>query len=329
MSQVAPTFGSRIGHKGALVAGMCALAVGSALDAQAQGLRDQPTAAQTRTSAPAQESAPWWAPVSARDFAEGLPLATNTQAQQAQPMSEQASRNVGRAVGGVIGLAVGHATQAGSTMKALLTVGGILVGDQVAKTSHESQQAQTGPQSAQTEIAHGKVDPAVLGALKLTEDGRARPAAVGRPIPADFLQNMTTLVLDAAAHRLLAQESWREASQAAVNASLRPHDTSAAQASGAASARFKEVMRRNNESFYWFRNAVGTLQSNGFNVEPYLALNRVLSQNVDHKGIVQLDHPLIRTRAEEVLGRFAPGKVELVNLQAQEARRVAVDTVQR
>ncbi len=313
LKQVAPRMGRQISPHGAFVAGLFALTLGSAVDAKAQ------------------ETA------SVRDMSSAQTQVANSSQPQAQQMSEQTSRNVGRAVGGVLGYMVGKATDAGSAMKAVLTVGGVLVGDQVGKAqSQQSQHVQGATQDggvagvagysngAQQAAWVGKVDPAVLAAL---EPGNSKPRPGTQPLPPDLAKGMTDLVVDAAAHRFLAQEAWTAAYMAASNAAVRPRDTGAAQVSAQAAQKFKEVMRRNNQSFYWFRNAVGTLQNSGFDVERYLALNRVLSQNVDRNGMVHLGHPNIRLRVDELEGQQAAGRADLVDLQAHS--RVQLPEVSR
>jgi hypothetical protein len=301
LQQVAPRMGRHISPHGAFVAGLFALTMGAAVDAKAQeasSVRDMSSAqTQVQSTEPSQP--------------------------QGKPLSEQASRNIGRAVGGVLGYMVGKATDAGTTMKAVLTVGGLLVGDQVAKA--QSQQAHSTPQegsaSALTNAAGmpsqapwtDKVDPLVLAALN---PGNPKPRPGTQPLPPDLAKGMTDLVVDATAHRFLAQEAWTTAHMAASTAAVRPLDANAAQVSAQAAQNFKDAMRRNNQSFYWFRNAVGTLQNSGFDVEKYLALNRVLSQNVDRNGMVHLGHPNIRLRVDELAGRQAAGRADLVDLEA-------------
>jgi hypothetical protein len=308
LRQVAPLMGPRISPHGAFVAGVCALALGVASSANAQsvGVRDI-GASQTKTD------------VSSQDLTSP----------QSQHMSEQSARNVGRAVGGVLGYMVGRATDASSSMKAVLTVGGLLVGDQVAK--QQSQQAQGAAQEGAALAGNaqagstfgsgqpawaGKVDPTVLAAISTTGNPGSKPRPGTQPLTADLAQGMNDLVLDAVAHRFLAQEAWTTAYLAASNAAVRPRDAAAAQTSARAAQNFKEVMRRNNESFYWFRNAVGTLERSGFDVDRYLVLNRVLSQNVDRNGMVALGHPSIRLKVDELEGRQAAGRADLTDLQA-------------
>jgi hypothetical protein len=316
LQQVAPRMGRNLSPHGAFVAGLFALTMGAAMDARAQEAS------------------------SVRDMSSPHNQVGNAAQPQSQQMSEQASRNVGRAVGGVLGYMVGKATDAGSTMKAVLTVGGLLVGDQVAKA--QSQQAQGATQEAALQGGApsylgaasqapwvGKVDPVVLAAL---EPGNSRPRPGTQPLPPDLAKGMNDLVIDAAAHRFLAQEAWTAAYMAASNSAVKPRDAAAAQASAQAAQNFKEVMRRNNQSFYWFRNAVGTLQNSGFDVDKYLALNRVLSQNVDRNGMVHLGHPVIRLRVDELEGRQAAGRVDLADLQANskvQAPEVSRADVQR
>lgn len=295
LRQVAPAMGQRIFPQGAFVAGVVALAMG----AMSAGATAQEHDAGVAPPAPPSQ----------------------------QPMSESATRNVGRAVGGLLGYVASKAADAGSAMTAVLTVGGVLAGDYVAKSQAQARKdAPHGDLQGQQAQWDDRLDPAVLAALSV--DGRGSRVKLGtQPLPADLAKGLTDLVIDAAAHRLLAQESWKAAHMAASAAAVRPHDAAAAQISAQAAQNFKEAMRRNNQSFYWFRNAVGTLHNGGYDVEKYLALNRVLSQNVDRNGMVQLGHPSIRAKVDELEGRQAAGRVEIVDqqvhsrVQAPEMRR--------
>jgi hypothetical protein len=295
LAQVAPSFGARIGHRGVLVAGLCALAMSSPV--AAQPIQVDLTRGERLISA--------------------QPLQDQSSSQDAPGMSEQAARNVGRVVGGVLGFAAARAAEAGSAMTAILSVGGVFAGDQVAKAMNAPRTEASRSGGADGPIA-GRLDPVVRAALVPPGPSGKRMA-----LPADTADRMTSLVVDTLAHRLLAQQAWKEYSQANVQAAVRPGDVAHLRARDALADRLKELARRNNESFYWFRNAVGALQDHGYNVEPYLALNRVLSQRIDHKGMVELDHPAVHERAQGISSLFVPLQT-LADVQAPvEARRVS------
>jgi hypothetical protein len=285
LSQVTPSFGSRISQNGLLVSGLFALASVTPGVAVAQDLGAQSSQA-------------------------------GTPSRHTNRISEQEDRTVGRIVGGLVGFGVGKIVEANPLATVLLTVGGAVVGDHAAKTKHRSEAAV--PQDGRS-APLGDVDPAVLNAISWTSSGQDAPAqGAGRPIPANLLQGMDSLVLDALARRLLAQNAWKAASEAEVSAAVRPTDVQVAQEKRQAFARFSQAMRENNQAFFQFRNAVGALRSNGYNVHTYLALNRRLSQPVDHRGMVAVDHPAIHDRAYALLasGQAKPVEPTLADLEA-------------
>jgi len=298
LAQVAPSFGARIGHRGVFVAGLCALAMSSPV--AAQPIQVELTRGERLMAAQS--------------------LQEQTSNGTSSGMSEQAARNVGRVVGGVLGFATAKAAEAGSAMTAILSVGGVFAGDQIAKamSAPKPDGARAGGAEGVDGAAAGRLDPVVRAALVAPGPSGKRMA-----MPADAADRMTSLVVDALAHRLLAQQAWKEYSQANVQAAVRPGDVAHSRARDALADRLKELARRNNESFYWFRNAVGALQDHGYNVDPYLALNRVLSQRIDHKGMVELDHPAVHERAQAISALFVPLKT-LADAQAPvEVRRVS------
>lgn len=262
LMQVMPAMGETISKRSIVIAGLIGMAIGSPYAALAQEADTSHAPEVTRSS---------------------------------QPMSEQASRNIGRVIGGLAGVAAGTVTGASNGTKALLAIGGAIIGDQAA-------QVRSKPTWMENDEAQGnkvKVEPDLLAVLK-REPPPKDPRSAGRPISVEQAQGMRRLVIDAAAFRLIAQESWARASEAAVAASFNPRDAQVLEDSKAVAATFKEAMRRNNEAFYWFRNAAGVLASTGVDISAYLKVNQLFSQNVDHKGLLSLDHPDIRARVMQI-----------------------------
>lgn len=183
-------------------------------------------------------------------------------------LSDSATRNVGRAVGGVLGYLTGGAFTKNPITRAVATAGGVLLGQEVADQVNQGSKVQPA-NIVQSEVRPGAVRYALYGSG--AAPAGAAKATGTRPLPADLSINMDSLLKDMVAKRELVRQGFIAAERAEVVYATNPRDPEALKAVRAAHDEVQRQTRPFSHALLDYANAVDVLESKGFNVAKHRA----------------------------------------------------------
>lgn len=184
-------------------------------------------------------------------------------------LSDSATRNVGRTVGGVLGYLTGGAFTKNPITRAVATAGGVLLGQEVADQVNQSSKAQQPVRGVHGEYRPGAVRYALYGS-GAAPVGSAK-ATGSRPLPVDLATNMTNLLVDMVAKRDSTRQAMLEVDRAEVVSATNPRNANALKSVRAAYDLAQQQSRQFTDSLRDYANAIDVLESKGFDVAKHRA----------------------------------------------------------
>lgn len=297
LRQVGDLAGEQLGTAGMrqralMLAG--ALALASAAPAHAQIFSSQPSAGQTITSS------------ASAGYGQAQQGTVNSQGQIVSP-GDAGTRTEGRVVGGILGFAASALTTKNPYGRVAATIAGAFVGGTIADNSIKNDQPRRQALEAQriqqaqatNALTRYQYEGSGVAPVGSAPSAASVPGAV-RNLPEPLRARLTTLVVDSAARRLVAQHQLAKMDEADVMSATAPNDLEARSAASQAHNQYQTNLNDLTVSLNDLNNALLVLASKGYEVRTFDAALHELMVKMSSNSPLQLDSPAVAAKVAEI-----------------------------
>ncbi|MDL5034454.1 hypothetical protein QRD43_21300 [Pelomonas sp. APW6] len=247
----------------------------------------------------------------AQNASIGQPYAQG-QVNQTQAERDANTRTTGRVVGGVLGFVASAATTKNTWGRLASTAVGAVIGGSIADSSVKADQAKR--QSAQAQQMQQALSTNALTRFQYEGSGAAPvgyapssasvPANV-KPLPEALRARLTSMVVESAARRVVAQHQLERLDEAELASVTAPGDLEARAAMAQAKANYQTRFNDLALSLTELNNALVAVSNKGYDVRAYAASLQEMTAKMEGNSPLQLDSPAVMAKVTEI--EQAPG----------------------
>lgn len=209
--------------------------------------------------------------------------------QPAAQLSPEAERNVGRAIGGVLGFVAARAADANGVLRVGATAIGAAIGGEVVRGNQNERGAGAAAAGQKT---------GATAADRFLSAGAGAPAAGKRSLNPQLQTRMASLVVEASAARLVAQELYTVFERAEMDAATQPGNAQARAKYQTARDELQRGVQVAGAGLANLRNAVSVAGQQGYDTTALDPVVKELSTLIDHRSRLSYSAPQIFARAE-------------------------------